>query len=438
MDKRSLSERDICTKFITPAVRQAGWDEMLADPRGGQLHQGPHHRPRQAGHARQGQARRLHPLLQAEHPDRADRGQGQQPQRRRRHAAGARLRRRRSTSRSSSPRTATASCSTTAPARARRSRANLALDAFPSPAELWARYRAWKGLTPEAEQIVLQDYYDDGSGKAPALLPGQRRQRRDRGHRQGPGPRPAGHGDRHRQDLHRLPDHLAAVEGRPQEAHPVPRRPQRPRSTRRWSTTSGRSARRWRSSAPAPRPSSATTAPTVDLTTRARQEAADRHRLRDLSRPLPGDHRPRGAAEALPRVLARLLRPDRDRRVPPRQRRRGFGLARDPRVLLVRHADRPDRHAEGDRSTSPTSHYFGEPVYTYSLKQGIQRRLPRALQGRQGPHRPRRRRLPAREGPARPRRRGDRGPHLQPARTSTARWCSTTAPSWSPRRSPSS
>jgi type I restriction enzyme R subunit len=29
MDKRVLSERDICTKFITPALRQAGWDEML-------------------------------------------------------------------------------------------------------------------------------------------------------------------------------------------------------------------------------------------------------------------------------------------------------------------------------------------------------------------------------------------------------------------------
>lgn|GEM_PF-2778150 len=28
MNKKLLSERDICTKFITPAVRQAGWDEM--------------------------------------------------------------------------------------------------------------------------------------------------------------------------------------------------------------------------------------------------------------------------------------------------------------------------------------------------------------------------------------------------------------------------
>jgi type I restriction enzyme, R subunit len=28
MNKTSLSERDICTKFITPALRRAGWDEI--------------------------------------------------------------------------------------------------------------------------------------------------------------------------------------------------------------------------------------------------------------------------------------------------------------------------------------------------------------------------------------------------------------------------
>ena len=44
---------------------------------------------------------------------------------------------------------------------------NLALDAFPSPQELWSRYRVWKGLSPDEEKIVLQDYYDDGSGKTP-------------------------------------------------------------------------------------------------------------------------------------------------------------------------------------------------------------------------------------------------------------------------------
>lgn len=43
----------------------------------------------------------------------------------------------------------------------------LALNAFPSPAVLWERYRAWKGLAPSEEQAVLQNYYEDGSGKEP-------------------------------------------------------------------------------------------------------------------------------------------------------------------------------------------------------------------------------------------------------------------------------
>ena len=28
IDKKSLSERDICTKFITPALKRASWDEF--------------------------------------------------------------------------------------------------------------------------------------------------------------------------------------------------------------------------------------------------------------------------------------------------------------------------------------------------------------------------------------------------------------------------
>jgi type I restriction enzyme R subunit len=44
---------------------------------------------------------------------------------------------------------------------------NLSLSQFPSPEELWEKYRAWKGLTPEAEKIVLQDYFDDANGKSP-------------------------------------------------------------------------------------------------------------------------------------------------------------------------------------------------------------------------------------------------------------------------------
>lgn len=31
MDKKDLTERDICTKFVTPALEQAGWDVNLQD-----------------------------------------------------------------------------------------------------------------------------------------------------------------------------------------------------------------------------------------------------------------------------------------------------------------------------------------------------------------------------------------------------------------------
>lgn len=44
---------------------------------------------------------------------------------------------------------------------------DLGMDEFPGPETLWAAYREWKGLTPAEEKIVLQPYYDDGSGKEP-------------------------------------------------------------------------------------------------------------------------------------------------------------------------------------------------------------------------------------------------------------------------------
>jgi type I restriction enzyme R subunit len=43
----------------------------------------------------------------------------------------------------------------------------LALNAFPGPETLWGMYREWKGLTPEVEEIVLQDYFDDGTDRQP-------------------------------------------------------------------------------------------------------------------------------------------------------------------------------------------------------------------------------------------------------------------------------
>lgn len=43
----------------------------------------------------------------------------------------------------------------------------IGLGDFPSPDDLWARYRAWRGLTDESRLIAEQPYHDDGSGKEP-------------------------------------------------------------------------------------------------------------------------------------------------------------------------------------------------------------------------------------------------------------------------------
>ncbi|MGP0061767.1 MAG: EcoAI/FtnUII family type I restriction enzme subunit R [Beijerinckiaceae bacterium] len=166
MDKRSLSERDICTKFITPALRQAGWDEMLQIREEVSFTKG---RIIVRGKlVSRGKGKRADyilyfkpniPLALIEAKDNS-------------HSVGDGMQQGLDYATTLEipfvfssngdgfvfhDRTGAAGVTET----------NLALDAFPSPADLWARYRAWKGLTPDAEQIILQDYYDDGSGKAP-------------------------------------------------------------------------------------------------------------------------------------------------------------------------------------------------------------------------------------------------------------------------------
>jgi len=80
MNEKDLSERDICSKFIGPAVKRAGWDGMMqireevAFTKGRIIVRG------------KLVTRRLHPLLQVQHSDSHHRGIGQQSQRRRRDA----------------------------------------------------------------------------------------------------------------------------------------------------------------------------------------------------------------------------------------------------------------------------------------------------------------------------------------------------------------
>lgn len=43
----------------------------------------------------------------------------------------------------------------------------LPLDGFPAPAEVWQRYKTYRGIADEEEPLVVEPYFDDGSGKEP-------------------------------------------------------------------------------------------------------------------------------------------------------------------------------------------------------------------------------------------------------------------------------
>lgn len=166
MDKRALSERDICTKFITPALRQAGWDEMtqireeVSFTKGRVIVRGKL--------VTRGEAKRADyilyakpniPLALIEAKDNT-------------HSLGDGMQQGLGYAATLGVPFVFSSNGDGFVFHDRTGASNpiertLALDAFPAPDDLWARYRAWKGLSLEAESVVLQDYFDDGSGKAP-------------------------------------------------------------------------------------------------------------------------------------------------------------------------------------------------------------------------------------------------------------------------------
>jgi type I restriction enzyme, R subunit len=166
IDKKSLSERDICTKFITPAVKRAGWDEFtqireeVSFTKGRIIVRGKL--------VTRGKAKRADyvlyyknniPIALIEAKDNT-------------HSVGDGMQQGLEYAETlnipfvfSSNGDGFVFHDRTGGSAEKE--ADLGLDAFPSPTNLWVRYAAWKGLTSEAEQLVLQDYFDDGSGKAP-------------------------------------------------------------------------------------------------------------------------------------------------------------------------------------------------------------------------------------------------------------------------------
>jgi len=166
MNKSDLSERDICSKFITPAVRQAGWDEMqqireeVSFTKGRIIVRG---RLVTRGKAKRADYILYHkpnlPIAVIEVKDNNQSvGDGMQQALEYADILGIPF-----------------VFSSNDDGFVFHDRTGLdtvmeetlGLDAFPSPDALWAQYATWKGLTPEAERIVQQDYFDDGSGKAP-------------------------------------------------------------------------------------------------------------------------------------------------------------------------------------------------------------------------------------------------------------------------------
>jgi type I restriction enzyme, R subunit len=166
MNKKELSERDICTKFITPAVKQAGWDEMM------QIRE-------EVGFTKgriivrgklvtRGKAKRADyvlylkpniPIAIIEAKDNnCSVGDGMQQALE--YAVTLNIPFVFSSNGDGfvfHDRTGLSS----------EKEATLALNAFPPPGQLWAKYCEWKGLSPTEEELVLQDYFDDGSGKEP-------------------------------------------------------------------------------------------------------------------------------------------------------------------------------------------------------------------------------------------------------------------------------
>jgi type I restriction enzyme R subunit len=166
MSKQSLSERDICTKFITPSLAASGWDinsqirEEVTFTDGriyvrGKLHT-------------RGKQKRADyilyykpniPIAVIEAKDN-------------KHTIGAGMQQALGYAQTLEipfvfssngdgflfhDRTATSGNIET----------ELSLSEFPSPEQLWEKYKAHKGITEEASSIVSQEYFADGSGRSP-------------------------------------------------------------------------------------------------------------------------------------------------------------------------------------------------------------------------------------------------------------------------------
>ena len=166
MSNKSLSERDICTKFITPALQAAGWDihtqirEEVTFTAGRIIVRGKLHT--------RGKAKRADYLLyhKPNQPIAVIEAKDNN------HTVGHGMQQALDYAEALDVPFAFSSNGDGFLFHDRTGLSNpverqLTLDEFPAPSELWQRYRQWKGIEPEVEDVVEQPYYTDGSGKQP-------------------------------------------------------------------------------------------------------------------------------------------------------------------------------------------------------------------------------------------------------------------------------
>ena len=165
MDKRNLSEEDICAKYITPALHAAGWDEgqicrqlsftagriivrgkLVARGKGKRADYVLYHKPNmplaviEAKDNRHSVGDGMQQALDyavSLHAPFVFSSNGDQFQFHDRTGLNA------------------------------EKEVTLALNEFPSPNTLWQKYREWKGLPADKETIYTHDYYDYGGDKSP-------------------------------------------------------------------------------------------------------------------------------------------------------------------------------------------------------------------------------------------------------------------------------
>lgn len=166
IDKKSLSEPDICTKYITPALEEVGWDKMT------QL--------RQEVPLTKGKVLVRGRLTSRGESKRADYILYYKPNipiavieaKNNRHSVGSGMQQALGYAEMLDVPFAYSSNGDAFlehdfTGLTGKVEQELRLDSFPSPQELWRRYCVWKGIGEAENRVVTQDYYSDGSGKKP-------------------------------------------------------------------------------------------------------------------------------------------------------------------------------------------------------------------------------------------------------------------------------